>query len=125
MVHFPVNHRLRTLYRLLAGACGLYVLLFGIVALTRMGGVGFFAQRDLAPSLGLHANPAFAVLSVVAGTVLIAGAVIGRNLDRWVNLVGGLVFLVAGFAMMVLLRTDLNFLGFTMATCIVSFVIGG
>ena len=60
----------------------------------------------------------------MAGVVLLAGAVIGRNIDRWINLVGGIVFLVAGMAMMTLMQTDLNVLGFTMATCIVSFVIG-
>jgi hypothetical protein len=44
--------------------------------------------------------------------------------DQWINLVGGIVFLVAGIAMMTLMQTDLNFLGFTMATCVVSFLIG-
>ena len=34
------------------------------------------------------------------------------------------MFLVAGFAMMVVMQTDLNVLGFTMATCVVSFIIG-
>ena len=40
------------------------------------------------------------------------------------NMFAAIAFLVAGMAMMVLMQTDLNFLGFTMATCIVSFVIG-
>ena len=55
---------------------------------------------------------------------MLGGAVIGGNVAHWINLIGAVVFLVAGMAMMILLQTDLNFLGFTMATCIVSFVIG-
>jgi hypothetical protein len=124
MSHIPVNHRLRPLYRVLAGLAGLYVLVFGIVGASQTGEHGFFAQDDLPWVLGLRANRAFAIQSIVAGAVIVGAAVIGRNLDRWVNLIGGIVFLVAGFAMMVVLQTDLNFLGFTMATCVVSFVIG-
>ena len=53
-----------------------------------------------------------------------ARRVIGRKVDQWTNLIAAVVFLVAGMAMMMLMQTDLNFLGFTMSTCIVSFVIG-
>jgi hypothetical protein len=124
MSHFPVNHHLRPLYRALAGLAGLYVLVFGIVGVVKTGGYGFFAQHGTPSALGLHSNRAFAILSIVAGAVFVGASVMGGNIDRWVNLVGGVVFLVSGFAMMVLLRTDLNYLGFTMTTCIVSFVIG-
>jgi hypothetical protein len=124
MSHIPVNHHLRPLYRALAALAGLYVLVFGIVGVTRTGGYGFFEQHGTPAVLGLHANRAFAILSIVAGAIIVGSAVYGRNLDRWVNLLGGIVFLVSGFAMLVLLQTDLNLLGFTMTTCIVSFVIG-
>jgi len=124
MAHIPVNHHLRSLYRVLAAACGLYVLVFGIVGLIETSGLDFFAQDGLPWILGLRANGAFAVLSFVAGAVIVFGAFVGRNIDHLINLVGGIVFLVAGMAMMVLMQTDLNFLGFTMSTCIVSFIIG-
>jgi Na+/melibiose symporter-like transporter len=124
MAHIPVNHHLRPLYRTLAGLCGVYVLTFGIVAVVRTRSLPFLAQHGLPSSLGLRANQAFAILSIVVGAVLLVGALIGRNVDRWINLVGGVIFLVAGLAMMVLLQTERNYLGFTMATCIVSFVIG-
>jgi len=124
MSHFPINHHLQPLYRVLAGLCGVYVLIFGIVGLVQTSGLDFFAQDGLPWVLGLRANGAFAVLSIVAGIVVLGAAVIGGNLDRWVNLYAGLVFLVAGMAMMILMQTSLNFLGFTMSTCIVSFVIG-
>jgi hypothetical protein len=124
MAHFPVNHHLQPVYRTLAGLAGVYVLAFGITALVRAHDVPWFEQRGLPSALGLHANRAFAVLSIVVGLVLFVGAIIGGNLDRWINVVAGIVFLVAGLAMMVLMQTSLDFLGFTMATCIVSFVIG-
>ncbi|MGE5827603.1 MAG: DUF4383 domain-containing protein, partial [Micromonosporaceae bacterium] len=124
MAHIPVNHHLRPLYRTLALLAGGYVLLFGIVGLIRTGSQPFFARNGLPEVLGIQANRAFAVLSIVAGFVIVLGAVIGRNLDHWINLIGGLVFLAAGMAMMTLLQTDANLLGFTLTTCIVSFLIG-
>jgi hypothetical protein len=124
MSHLPINHHLQPLYRTLAGAAGLYVLVFGIIGLLRASGLDLFAQDDLPTVLGLRANRAFAALSLVAGVVLVAGAVIGRSVDMWINLIGSVVFLTAGMAMMALLETDLNVLGFTVTTCIVSFVIG-
>ena len=133
--HLPVNHQLRPLYRVLAALCGLYVLAFGIGAVAHAGGADgrsassraetpFFGHDGLPTVLGLRGNRAFALLSIVAGLVLVAAAVVGGTVDRWVNLVGGVVFLSAGMAMMTLLQTDLNPLGFTMTTCIVSFAIG-
>jgi hypothetical protein len=121
---FPVNHHLLPLYRALAGLAGVYVLAFGITGLVRTWSLPFFAQHGLPSALGLHANSAFAVLSIVVGAILVGGAVVGGNVDAWINLVGGIVFLLAGFVMLLVLRTSLDYLGFTMATCIVSFVIG-
>ncbi|WP_425560583.1 DUF4383 domain-containing protein [Luedemannella flava] len=120
-----MNHPLRPLYRVLAGLAGLYVLAFGIVGLTKTSGMDFFAQDDLPVALGLKTNPAFALLSVIVGAIVVVGAVIGRNVDRFINLTAGVVFLLAGMVMLVLSRTDLNFLGFQVATCVASFIIGG
>jgi hypothetical protein len=124
MVHLPINHPLQPLYRLLAGLVGVYVLAFGILGLMRTPGRPFFAQDGLPYVLGLHANRAFAILSIVVGVILVAGAVLGGNLHQSMSLVGSVVFLVAGLVMLVLERTDFNFLGFTPATSVVSFLIG-
>lgn len=124
MAHIPINHPLRPLYRALAGLAGLYVLLFGIIGFVQTRGLELFARQDLPWVLGLRTNPAFSYLSIVAGIVLLGGALVGGNLDRSINLAGGLVFLVAGMAMMTLLQTDANLLGFSMVNCIVSFIIG-
>lgn len=123
MAHIPVNHHLRTFYRVLAGLAALYVLVFGIAGLVETSGTPLFGREDT-EALGLQTNLAFSLLSIVAGAIVLAGALIGRNVDRMTNLIAGVVFLVAGIAMMALLQTDANFLNFTIATCIVSFVLG-
>jgi Domain of unknown function (DUF4383) len=126
-MHLPVNHHLRPLYRTLTAIAGLYVLVFGIVGVSRTRGLPLFAQpgsEHLPWVLGLRANPAFAYLSILAGLVLVAGAVIGRNVYFYLGVGGGLAFLVAGLAMLTLLETGANFLGFSMVNCVVSFIIG-
>jgi hypothetical protein len=124
MVHVPVNHPLQPLYRLLAGLIGAYLTAFGVVGVMRTGGRGLFAQDGLPSALGLHANRAFAILSIVVGLVLLVGAIIGRNVDQRINLVASVVFLGSGLLMLLLINTEANFLGFTLATCVVSFLIG-
>ncbi len=124
MSHLPVNHPLRPLYRVLAAVAGAYTLVFGIVGFTQTRDTALFAQTNLPLALGLRTNLAFALLSIVGGAVILVSAVIGRNLDAFVNIVGGIVFMVVGMAMLGLLRTDVNFLGFSMSTCIVSFILG-
>ncbi len=124
MAHIPVNHPLRSAYRALAFLIGAYLLLFGIVGTTQSTGHGFFADHENITALGLHTNMAFSLLSIVAGAVIAVGAVYGRNIDHYINLLGGLLFLVAGLVMLVLQRTSANFLNFTVSTCVVSFLFG-
>src|SRR5262245_60257947 len=123
-LHIPVNHRLRPFYRTCAGLCGLYVLVFGIIGFAKTGGMDFFAREDLPEVLGLKCNRAFALLSIVVGAIVVVGAVIGRNIDHLINMVGGVVFLLAGMIMLTLLHTNLNLLGFEVSTVVVSFVFG-
>lgn len=123
MSHIPVNHHLRPLYRGLATLTGLYVLVFGIVGLIVTRDTEPFAQTDTT-ALGLRTNLAFSLLSVVAGVVILASVVIGRNVDRAVYLGCGVLFLLAGTVMLTLLETDSNVLNFSVATCIVSYAIG-
>jgi hypothetical protein len=120
----PVNHPLRPVYRVLAGFVGAFSLVFGIIGVARTQAQALFARDDLPTVLGLHTNPAFAYLSIVAGAVLLVATFVGRNLDYLVNIVGGLLYMFVGLLMLALLRTDLDVLGFTMTTVIVSFVLG-
>jgi ABC-type xylose transport system permease subunit len=121
--HFPKNHPLRPFYRFLGFLAGLYCLLFGIIGTTQTAHEAVFA-RTSERVFGLQTNLGFAVASVVVGAIIVIVIVIGRNIDRSVNMVLGPVFIVAGLAMMALMQTSANFLNFEMSTCVVSFVIG-
>jgi hypothetical protein len=123
MSHLPVNHPLRPLYRVLAAFAGIYILVFGVVGLAQASGTPFFG-RGAVTALGLRTNLAFAVLSVIAGAVIVLAVFVGRNVDVPVNMWGGVVFMTAGTAMLALLHTELNVLNFSVATVIVSFGIG-
>jgi hypothetical protein len=124
MSHIPVNHHLRPFYRFLAILAGVYVLIFGIVAFAKTKDLAAFEQHGLPWALGLRANLAFAIISMVAGVVIIVAGFIGRNVDRFIDVAGGIAFMLMGVLMMVLMETDANFLGFSMVNCIVSFIIG-
>jgi len=124
MAHIPVNHPTQPLYRLLGGLVGLYLVVFGIGGIVKAHDLPLFAQENLPTWAGLRTNLAFALLSLVVGLVVVAAAVIGRNINHHLYMWGSGVFFVAGLVMLLLLRTDLNLLGFTVTTCVVSFIIG-
>ncbi|GLZ76596.1 hypothetical protein Afil01_14030 [Actinorhabdospora filicis] len=118
---------MRPFWRVLAFFAGAYVLLFGILGFVKSKsdlGLAWTAQDGLPWVLGLKANPAFSLLSIVVGALIVIGALIGRNIDRWINLVCGAVFLLASMLMLLFLRTDANILGFGVSTCVVSAILG-
>ena len=123
MSHLPVNHRLRPLYRGVAVLIGLYLLVFGVVGVIKCAGDPFFDRGDVTV-LGLKTNMAFALLSIVAGAVVFVGAVLGRNYDHWINMYAGGVFMFVGVFGLIIIRSDLNKLNYTVATCVVSSLLG-
>ncbi len=124
MSHIPVNHPLRPLYRASCALIGVYVLVFGLIGVAQTSGTPLFDQATVHRVLGLRTNLAFAVLSVVAGVGILIACVVGRNVDRWAFLIGGIAFMTVGMLMLGLLRTSANFLSFSMVNCIVSFLFG-
>jgi hypothetical protein len=123
MAHIPINHPMRPLYRTLAGLIGLYILVFGIIGVVQTWGDPLFDRGDVWV-LGLRTNLAFAILSTAYGAVLLAGAVIGGNVEHMINLGASLLFILVGLVMMTLMETDANILNFSMVNSIVSFVFG-
>lgn len=121
--HFPKNHKLRPLYRFAAFLAGVYCLLFGILGVIATSGDAVFS-RTSHRVFGLRTNLAFSVASIAVGALIVVVVMIGRNVDRNVNMVLGPVFILAGLGMMATMQTSANFLNFGMSTCIVSFVIG-
>jgi hypothetical protein len=126
MSHIPVNHHLRPVYRALTMLAGAFILVFGVVGAIKTAGDPPFsnATQDVAWVFGMRTNFAFAVLSIVAGIILVASAALGRNVDHFINIVAGLGFMVVGMLMLGLMRTDANFLAFAMTNVIISFIIG-
>ena len=121
--HLPKNHPLRSFYRFLAFVAGAYIIAFGIAGIAVSRDHGAFARDDV-HALGLRTNLAFSILSVLVGLVVIGVVVVGRNVDRNVNIVLGPGFMLVGLIMLTVMRTSANILNFDMATCIVSFAIG-
>jgi hypothetical protein len=125
MAHLPINHRLGGFYRVLAALAGLYLLLFGIIGASKTWGKeSFFAQDINTEALGLQTNPAFSLLSIIVGAVIVLGALVLRNFDHFINYAGGVIFWVAGLFGLILIRTGANYLNFEVSTCVVSFIIG-
>ncbi|MDM4722407.1 DUF4383 domain-containing protein [Micromonospora sp. WMMA1363] len=123
MAHFPVNHPARSIYRVLAGLIGLYILVFGVWGVAQTFGDPLFG-RDGNWILGLRTNLAFSLASVLFGIVLLVGASRRGNLGHYMNLTAGIVFLVTSILMMSVLQTPANFLNFSMSTVVVSMVFG-
>jgi hypothetical protein len=123
MSHIPVNHHLRPLYRALAVLTAAYVLIFGVVGVIQTAGSDPFARDDLY-ALGLRTNLAFSIASIVAGVLILLSVMVGRGLYHVMGVWGGVAFMVVGATMLALMNTDLNVLNFSIATVIVSFIIG-
>ena len=88
MPHIPVNHPLQPWYRLLAAAAGRFVLVFGIIGITRTATDPLFAHND-DEVFGLKLNLAFSIISVADRN---RGAGRARcsddNVDHFINIVG-------------------------------------
>ena len=123
MSHLPVDHPLRGLYRGLALLIGAGLVLFGVLGYLNTSDLDFFDQ-DGERVLGLTTNPAFSLMSIVAGLVVMIGTLLGRNIDVQVNRVFGGIFMVGGLAMLCVIRTPANYLASSVTNVIVSFLMG-
>ncbi|BCJ32950.1 hypothetical protein Athai_04530 [Actinocatenispora thailandica] len=122
--HLPVNHHMRSFWRVLSTLAGLYILIFGIVGVVQTSGMAAFATEGIRV-LGLTTNPGFSAISIAVGAVIFLASVIGRNVDVVVNLIFGCIFVLAGLFSLAFLRTDLNYFAFSVTNCIVSYLLGG
>jgi hypothetical protein len=123
MAHNPVNHPLRPLYRVLAVLAGAYLIVFGVVGIIVTPGNGLFGRPD-DRVLGQGANLFWSIVALIIGAVVVLVTVVGRNLDTEVNKFIGWGLLVIGTYELAVSRTDANFLKFTIATVIVTYLLG-
>jgi hypothetical protein len=123
MAHNPVNHPLRPLYRAIGALTGVYLILFGIVGLIVTSGDGLFGTAGHRV-LGQGANLFWSIVSLVLGVIVVAVTALGRNLDTEVDKFIGWGLLVVGSYSLAANRTDANFLDFTIATVVVTYLVG-
>lgn len=123
MAHYPVNHPLRPVYRLVAGLIGLYFLALGVLGVGTNWGDPVF-DRGGSWVLWLRTNLAFSVLAVLFGAAVLAAVVIGRNLYHRVTTVAGWALAVLAVLGLALLQTELNIFDLSMVNVIVLMVSG-
>ncbi|MEV8507472.1 DUF4383 domain-containing protein [Actinoplanes sp. NPDC051475] len=123
MAHTPVNHPLRPIYRALGALTGVYLILFGIVGIIVTAGDGMFGNGG-DRVLGQHANLFWSIVSLLIGVIVLIATVLGRNSDVLVDKYFGWGLLVVGSYELAALRTDANFLDFSIATVVVTYLVG-
>ncbi|MGC5018621.1 DUF4383 domain-containing protein [Micromonospora sp. DT47] len=118
MAHTPVNHPARPVYRAIGGLVGLYLVVFGALGIIVSVGNDMLAQDDT-KILGQGTNLGFSLLSVLLGIAVLAGTVIGRNLDVAINQWLAYTIMVISLAGLAFVRTDANIANFNIMTIIV------
>ncbi|WP_410809964.1 DUF4383 domain-containing protein [Micromonospora sp. 067-2] len=118
MAHTPVNHPARPIYRAIGGLTGLYLVVFGVLGILESAGDDILAQ-DGTRVLGQGTNLGFALFSVLVGLVVLAGTVLGRNIDVAINQWLAYALMVVSLAGLAFIRTDANIFNFSIATVIV------
>jgi len=123
MAHNPVNHPLRPIYRALGFVAGAYLVVFGIIGLIQTSGDSFTGPTDVRV-LGQGANLLWSIIALIVGAVVLLTTAVGRNLDTDGDKFIGWGLLVIGSYGLATARTDANFLGFSIATVVVTYLIG-
>ncbi|MER6300184.1 DUF4383 domain-containing protein [Kitasatospora sp. NPDC001539] len=117
-----VDRRLALVWRVGAALGGVFLIVFGSLGLADHPG---FLDTGADRVAGLSTNGALAILSIVAGAILLLGAVIGGNFASNLNMVVGLLFVLSGFyGLTVLGRPDANILNFRMSNVLFAFIFG-
>ena len=123
MGHNPVNHPLRPLYRALGALAGAYLVLFGILGAIVTAGEGLFGNGE-DRVLGQETNLFWSIASVVIGAIVLIATAMGRNIDTVVDRYLGWALLVVGSYELAVIRTDANFLNFSVSTVVVTYLLG-
>ncbi|PWU52297.1 DUF4383 domain-containing protein [Micromonospora globispora] len=122
MSHNPVNHPARPVYRAIGGLVGLYFAVFGVLGIVASAGNDVLAQDDT-KVFGQGTNLGWSLVAVLLGLAVLAGTVIGRNLDVAINKALAYGLLVVGLAELAFLQTDANIFNWSILSVIVVLVV--
>ncbi len=123
MAHNPVNHPLRPMYRALTFLAGAYLVVFGVLGLIQTSGESFTGSTGVRV-LGQETNMLWSIIALIVGALVVLAAAIGRNLDVEADKYLGWGLLVVGTYELAFSRTDANVLGFSIATVVVTYIVG-
>jgi multisubunit Na+/H+ antiporter MnhG subunit len=123
MAHNPVNHPLRPIYRALGALTGAYLVLFGILGAIVTADKGLFGNGE-DRVLGQETNLFWSIVCVLIGAIVLIATVMGRNADTTVDRYFGWGLLVVGSYELAVIRTDANFLNFSVSTVVVTYLLG-
>ncbi|MER5331957.1 DUF4383 domain-containing protein [Micromonospora sp. NPDC002717] len=122
MAHTPVNHPARPVYRAIGGLTGLYLVAFGVLGIIASAGNEVLAQDDT-QVLGQGTNLGFSLLVALLGAAVLAGTVIGRNIDVMINQWLAYAIMVISLAGLAFLQTEANIFNLSIITVIVLMVV--
>ena len=122
MSHNPVNHPARPIYRAIGGLVGLYFAVFGVLGIIVSAGNDLLAQDDT-KVFGQGTNLGWSLVAVLLGLAVLAGTVLGRNLDVAINKALAYALVVIGLAELAFLQTDANLFNWSILTVIVVLVL--
>jgi hypothetical protein len=123
MAHNPVNHPLRPMYRALGFLAGAYLVVFGIVGLIQTSGESFTGNTGVRV-LGQQSNLLWSIVALILGAIVLLVTAVGRNLDTGADKFIGWALLLLGSYELATIRTDASFFGFSIATVVVTYLIG-
>jgi hypothetical protein len=115
------HHPIHTVHRVSCAAVGVFLLVFGVLGLTRR--LAFLGTHG-AIIMGLSSNGLLATVSVATSIVLIGAAARGGPTASTVGVGLGTLFLVSGLANLFVLNSAMNMLAFTLANVVFSLVVG-
>jgi hypothetical protein len=117
----PAPHPVHTVHRIGAGSLGGFLVLFGLMGLTR---AAEFLSTTGPVVMGLTTNGLLATLSMVVGAVLVVAALRGGPTASTVAVVVGGLFLLSGLGNALVLGTPMNMLAFGLPNVVFSLVVG-
>ncbi|NHD15831.1 MULTISPECIES: DUF4383 domain-containing protein [unclassified Actinopolyspora] len=104
-----------------AAVIGLALLVFAITGLVR--GLSWF-RTEGQWVYGLSSNGALAIISVVAGALLVGAALWGPRVSSTTSVVFAVLFLLSGIVHLAILHTTFNVLAFRLPNVFFSLVVG-